>query len=260
MSQDYDAFLADVLNSVPDDRKQGIEEALRDSAVADKLRDATLRQSDYSRKMDELAQARDAAANELNQREGELNARKEQWETWYADANSKYDSQSEVLKRYRAEYGDLEGEGSVTPTIPDNILTTEAYEKRLAAELEQRDRRAIKFADVLTDLKIEHRDRFGEKLNTEELLAHVDKHGLNMEYGYKDYISDRVAEAEKAKLDEQLKQAREEGMREGREAALMPVQPDASRPHALNSLDKSSTHDDRVSNASAAWRSEHPGS
>lgn len=261
MSEDYEAFLADVISAVPEDQRSTVEATLKNEAVASKVRDSVLRQSDYSRKMDELQAAREGAAQELNRREGELNAQTAKWETWYADANKDYESQREVLKRYRAEYGDLEGDGTMnTPANQPAAPTMEEYEKRLAAELEERDRRAIKFADVLTDLKIEHKERFGEKLNTDELLEHVNKNGLNLEYGYKDFVSDRVAEAESAKLEEQIRQAREEGRAEARSEAQMPVQPDASRPHALNSLDKSTNAEDRVAAASAAWRTEHSSS
>jgi hypothetical protein len=253
MSQDYDAFLAEVLATVPAEQKQGVEEALRNESVAKSLSASTLRQSDYSRQMDELAKAKEAAGAEINRREGMLEAEKTRYAEWYEGANKDYLNATEKLKRYRSEYGDLDGDTIMNKPTED-YLTKEQYEERLAQELEQRDRRAIKFADVLTDLKLEHKDKFSERLDTDALFEHIEKNNLNLEVGYKDFISDRVAEVNQAKVDEQIKQAREEGRMEGRSQAALPVQPDTSVAHEIMNADKPATSEERWQSAADAWR------
>ena len=74
MAFDSKQFLADVLENVPEEKKQVVEEALGMEAVSKELESGYSRQSDYSRKMDELRTARDAAQQELVQQQGAVDA------------------------------------------------------------------------------------------------------------------------------------------------------------------------------------------
>lgn len=255
MSLDYDAFLADVLKEVPEDQKKNVEEALKMDALRKEIESGYSRQSDYSRKMDEIQKAKADAEAQLNQERGVLKAEKDRYAQWYEGANKDYQSAIEKASAYEREYGKLENaDPNSQHRVNPDLITRDEYQRQLAAEFERRDRAAIDFADALTDAKIDHRDRFSESLNTEKLYEHVEKTGLPFRKAYEDFISPRVREAEEAKFEEKLKQAKEEGISEGRSQAHMPVQPDSSTPRAIDSLGQSTNQEDRVAAASQAFR------
>ena len=257
MAFDTEQFLADVLKNVPEDKKQVVEEALGMEAVSKELGEGYSRQSDYSRKMDELRTARDQAQQEIVQQQGVVDAERARYTEWYEGANKDYTTAVDQLNAYKEEYGDLEaGEGKepTVASVPSNALTREEHEQILAEQFDRHDRQAIQFADILTDLKLEHNQRFSEKLDTARLFDHVSKSGLPIQAAYQDLISERVQKAQEEKVQEQIKQAREEGMMEGRSQSQLPVRPDSSGPRPLDGLDKESTSEDRVNAAAAAWR------
>jgi len=257
MAFDAEQFLADVLKNVPEDKKQVVEEALGMEAVSKELESGYSRQSDYSRKMDELRSARDQAQQEIVHQQGAVDAERSRYVDWYEGANKDYTAAMEKLNAYKDEYGDLEAGEGKEPTVaslPSNALTREEHSQILAEQFDRHDRQAIQFADILTDLKLEHNQRFTEKLDTAKLFDHVQKSGLPIQAAYQDLISDRVQKAQDEKIQEQIKQAREEGMMEGRSQAQLPVRPDSSSPRPLDGLDKESTSEDRVNAAASAWR------
>jgi len=257
MAFDAEQFLADVLKNVPEDKKQVVEEALGMEAVSKELESGYSRQSDYSRKMDELRSARDQAQQEIVYQQGAVDAERSRYVDWYEGANKDYTAAMEKLNAYKDEYGDLEAGEGKEPTVaslPSNALTREEHSQILAEQFDRHDRQAIQFADILTDLKLEHNQRFTEKLDTAKLFDHVQKSGLPIQAAYQDLISDRVQKAQDEKIQEQIKQAREEGMMEGRSQAQLPVRPDSSSPRPLDGLDKESTSEDRVNAAASAWR------
>ena len=257
MAFDTEQFLADVLKNVPEDKKQVVEEALGMEAVSKELGEGYSRQSDYSRKMDELRTARDQAQQEIVQQQGAVDAERARYTEWYEGANKDYTTAVDQLNAYKEEYGDLEaGEGKepTVASVPSNALTRDEHERILAEQFDRHDRQAIQFADILTDLKLEHNQRFSEKLDTARLFDHVSKSGLPIQAAYQDLISERVQKAQEEKVQEQIKQAREEGVMEGRSQSQLPVRPDSSGPRPLDGLDKESTSEDRVNAAASAWR------
>jgi len=257
MAFDTEQFLADVLKNVPEDKKQVVEEALGMEAVSKELGEGYSRQSDYSRKMDELRTARDQAQQEIVQQQGVVDAERARYTEWYEGANKDYTTAVDQLNAYKEEYGDLEaGEGKepTVASVPSNALTRDEHERILAEQFDRHDRQAIQFADILTDLKLEHNQRFSEKLDTARLFDHVSKSGLPIQAAYQDLISERVQKAQEEKVQEQIKQAREEGVMEGRSQSQLPVRPDSSGPRPLDGLDKESTSEDRVNAAASAWR------
>ena len=257
MAFDTEQFLADVLKNVPEDKKQVVEEALGMEAVSKELGEGYSRQSDYSRKMDELRTARDQAQQEIVQQQGVVDAERARYTEWYEGANKDYTTAVDQLNAYKEEYGDLEaGEGKepTVASVPSNALTRDEHERILAEQFDRHDRQAIQFADILTDLKLEHNQRFSEKLDTARLFDHVGKSGLPIQAAYQDLISERVQKAQEEKVQEQIKQAREEGVMEGRSQSQLPVRPDSSGPRPLDGLDKESTSEDRVNAAASAWR------
>ena len=255
MSFDSQEFLADVLSKIADPaKKRAIEEALNVSEVKEAIGAGYARQSDYSRNMDELKSARESAEAQINQERGALETERTGLVSWYQDASKEFDDTVGKLKRYESEYGDLSGEEQSMNPSTSSSVTREEYERAL----NERDQQAIRFTDLLTDLKMEHKDRFSERLDTEALFRHQQETNLPLNVAYKDFVSERVAEADKLKHEEALKQAREEGVNEGRNGRDLPVQPDNPSP-VMQAMDKPTTSEDRVANASSKWREQFAG-
>ena len=117
MAFDTEQFLADVLKNVPEDKKQVVEEALGMEAVSKELGEGYSRQSDYSRKMDELRTARDQAQQEIVQQQGVVDAERARYTEWYEGANKDYTTAVDQLNAYKEEYGDLEAGEGKEPTV-----------------------------------------------------------------------------------------------------------------------------------------------
>lgn len=236
----YDEFLADVLSAVPEDQRGTIEEVLTNDAVVGRAANRVMQQSEFSRQMDAL-----------RAREAELTTKTQEWENWYTDASREFARSQEQLDAYRSTFGDL-GEGAVPPQ-PRGLSPED-----LARELARRDQMAITFADVLTDLKDEHKSTFGERLNTRELIQFCESKGLPLEAGYKMYISPRLEEKRKTEFDEQLRRAREEGASEALSRHHLPVAPSATEIHALDAQNIKTDPNERIRAAVESFtRREH---
>jgi hypothetical protein len=89
--------------------------------------------------------------------------------------------------------------------------------------LAQREAAYLKFADDLTDLKMEHRAKFNEKLDTASLYKIVTDRQIPLDVAYNLMIADKVEEKRATDLAEQLKHAREEGAAEYATKHNLPV-------------------------------------
>jgi len=251
MPFDSQAFLADVLSKVDADKRGAIEEAFGHAAVTTALDAGYLRQDDYSRRQDELKTARDDAAATLNQDRGALAAERARLADWYEGASKDYAAKNEENKRYRTEYGGLEGEG--TPPAAEPGLTREEHDRLMNESLDIHSRQSIQFADLLTDLKMEHRDQFSERLDTKALFDHQSKTKMPLDVAYKDFISERVGEAQAEKQAQLVAAAKAEGILEGKSQRDLPVRPDNNP--VMRALDKPNDRGETGGEAAAAaWR------
>lgn len=249
-----DEFLADVLKNVPEGVAKAVKEAFSDETLSANIGEQVMRQSEFSRQMDDMKTTREKAEAEVLTQKTSLDTEKARYRTWYEDATTQFSASETELAAYRKEFGELT-DGGTKPTPAATGLTREEHDKILAEELEKRDRNAMAFADLITDLKFEHRERFSEKLDTTELYAHVEKSGLPLEAAYKDMVAPRIEKAVEAKHAEQLKQAREDGRQDALSSAHLPVSPEPSlvRSTFVEGSGTASTSDERVSAAVAAF-------
>lgn len=240
----YDTFLAECVAKLPEGRRAAVEEMLKDPEVAPVLRDRVLARAEFSRSMDALR----AERGEFEKTVAEANRNIEGWKDWYGKATEEFASTQTRLEQYRDTYGDLE-----TGAKP-RFATDESVTKRLNEEMANRDRLAIQFADMLTDLKLEHKDLYGERLNTDELIKYATDRGQRLTDAYRDYTADKRQEREAADLEKRLKTAREEGAREYASQHKLPIASGPIEPHALDRPAASpSDSKGRVSAAVAAW-------
>jgi hypothetical protein len=239
----YQEFLNDLIAAVPEGQRATVEEAMKAEAVNSKLKEGVLARSDYSRSMDALRTEREALANEVT----EARSRIDGWSQWYESATRDYAQMQQRVSELEAG-----GDPTGPVTLPPNVLTRE----QVTEELANRDRLAIAFADTLTDLKLDHRERFKEKLNTNELIQFATKRGLPLDAAYREFTADRVKEQQEADMEARLKTAREEGAREYATSHRLPIASTNMEPHVLDNTNKVPQNPrDRIQAAAAAWNS-----
>jgi hypothetical protein len=235
----FEAFLADVLSHVPEDRRGAVEEALAGDALSE-LEKGYRRQSDYSREMDRIRQRE----QELDATLTEANERVAGWQDWYNTASQEYEDMKRQVAMTTAE--------DELPPQPKAGITKED----LAAELAARDRMAIAFADVLTDIKIEHKERFHEKLDTQKLTDFALKRGLPIDAAYREFIAPKEEELRSAELEKRIAAAREEGAREYATKHRLPVVSGPIEQHPLDLVQSTKTNpSERVAAAISSWNS-----
>lgn len=250
MATDYDKFLAEVLTGLPDDRKAAIEGTLKDETVAGKIRERVLARSDYSRNMDSLKSEREKFQREVAEAQQKITG----WSSWYEQASKAHADLTTKVQRYRDTYGDIEEGQVVKPQVES--LTKDEIEARLQEAFNTRDAAALEVADVMTELKLDYRDRFKEKLNMKELLTYAQENRLPLAAAYDSFIRPKAEEAREAELQKRIDAAREEGRKEVLSTARFPVAANWNEPHPLDSAEKApKTSRDRVAAAVEGWNS-----
>lgn len=222
----YQAFLADLKTIAPE-----VEEVIaKNEKATAKLKESVLARSDYNAQSDALRKEREDMQTFLQTERQKI----EGWTKWYADTSGEYAATVDELKKYRDEFGDLTDAGQRREAARHG-MSKEEFESKLSEEITKRDTAAIKFVDDLTDLKIEHRQRFGERLNTEEVFKIAGEKQLPLDVAYDVYIADRVEDLRKKDFDDAVKKAREEGAAEALAKHNLPVMSsDSSIMHVLD--------------------------
>lgn len=229
MKDSFKAFLADIIAKVPEDKRAMVEETLTAESVVGDLQGAFLRQSDYSRNMDRLRDER----REFEAMVAEANANIEGWQEYI-------DTKQQEIESMRSEQNPSGEEG----------WTREA----LLRELAQRDNMAIRLADVMTDIKAEHRERFGERLDTSAVMQLAAQKNLSFEHAYREFVGPREEERRKKEQEELIAKAREEGAREYATKNRLPIVPSHAEPHSLDlAAAVKANSNDRVAAAVAAF-------
>jgi hypothetical protein len=252
----FDTFLADVLAAIPEEQRGTVEEALKAEAVTSVVRPRVLAQADYSRNMDALKTERAAFEQEVQEAQRKING----WNEWYQSTSEQTTQMKDQLAKYQEAYGDLdEGSGGVrTPSGNQNGVTgmTEEQVKEMVETARQAgNAEAIAFADALTDIKLDHRANYKEKLDTVALIEFAHKNGLPITHAYEQFVSDKREAKQKEELDERIKQERESAVAEYASKHNLPVIPSANEVmHTLDTETKVSRNpNDRVSNAVASF-------
>lgn len=240
----FDDFLADLKTINPK-----IEELIADESVKTKLREGVLARSEFSSQMDNLRVEREAFGHEVTEARKKIDG----WTSWYGTASQEYANQKEQLEAYKEEYGELTT-GQKHREAAKVGLTTEEFEAKLNSKIQEHDVAALKFMDHLSDIKIEHRDRFKERLDTAKVFEIAGEKNLPLDAAYKEYIADRVEEQRTKDIEERIKQAKEEGAREALAAKGFPViSNNSDLTHVLDIKDAPRTSNDRIAAAVAAF-------
>ena len=245
----FNEFLADLKAVNP-----AVEEILKDEKVSAKLRESVLARADYSQSMDTLKAEREQFAGEVAEARQKIAG----WQKWYGDTAQEISATKTELEKYRETYGDLDSKSQTQVANKAGYLTKEDFQKALGEEIRQRDLASLKFADDLTDIKMDYRDRFHEPLPTPDVYQIAGDRGVDLKTAYGLFISDRVEEQRKAKYDADIAKAKEEGAAEYASKHNLPVVPSISDIVHYADLDSSKvpqTARDRIAAAVAGHNS-----
>lgn len=224
-----------------------IKDILADEKVSAKLREGVLARADYSQNMDAFREQREQFASEVE----EARKRIEGWQKWYGEASTTVANTQEQLKAYQDAYGELDTR-TQRRVAHEAGYSKEEFEKRLQEEINKRDVANLKFADDLTDVKLDFRERFKEALNTEDLYKIAGERGVDLKTAYNSYISERVEEQRKQEVEDRVKREREDAVKEYASKHNLPIidsRPDVT--HVLDAKDAPKTQHDRVAAALA---------
>lgn len=238
----YSEFLAELKAINP-----AIEEIVKDEKVSAKLRESVLARADYSQSMDDLKVQQDTFAAEVAAARDKIAG----WQKWYGDTSKQFADVQKQLEVYKEEYGELD-DASKRQVAREAGFTKDEFEKRLNEEINKRDVAALKFVDDLTDLKIEHRQKFNEKLDTAAVYEIAGKQQLPLNLAYKEYIADKEADLRKKDYDAAIAAAKAEGAREALSHHKLPqVNNNPDYVHVLDATDVAKTDRGRVEAALA---------
>jgi len=229
----------------------GIKDILADEKVSAKLKEGVLARADYSSNMDALRAERENFANEVSQAREKIQG----WQKWYGDVSTEVSKTQDELKAYKEAYGDLDdaGQRRVARQVG---LTPDEFEKRLNEEIGKRDLANLKFADDLTDIKIDFSNRFKESLDTAEVYKIAGERGTDLKTAYNLHIAERVEELKATETKELIKREREEAVKEYASKHNLPILDTRSAvTHVLDFKDVPKTPHDRVAAALASYQS-----
>lgn len=236
----YEAFLADLKAINPQ-----FEELLKDEKASAKLREGVLAKAELSSQLDTLRTERET----FNTQVQEARDRIAGWQKWYADTTSEVATMHDQLTKYRDTYGDLT-EGEKRKAASEMGISKQDLEKLLAEREQQRDVANLKFADDLSDIKLDYRDRFKEKLNTEAVYKIAGERGVDLVTAYNFHIADKVEEARNKDVEERIKKERADAVAEFASQHKLPVVSSQSdMVHILDVKDAPNTSRERIAAA-----------
>jgi len=237
----FDAFLADLKAINPQ-----IEELVKDEKVSAKLREGVLARSDYSANMDALRAEREQFASEVAEARQNIQG----WQKWYGDATTEMATMQTKLQQYESAYGAIDTAADRGAAARHLGISKDELTQALEERVNRTELAALKFADDLTDIKIDYRDRFKEKLDTAAVYKLAGERGIDLHTAYNLHIAERVEEQRGKDVEERIKQARQEAVAEYASKHNLPVVPSTSdMVHSLDVPDAPKTQRDRLAAA-----------
>lgn len=193
-------FLDGILAKVPADQREAVAAAMRVDAVLDDLGDGVLRQADYTRQT------------------AELRVQRESLEKYYTDSKPVVDRAKQLLEQFPdGKVPDhLLNPDPTDPAPPiDPAKLKDEVQTQLLKRVEDSERGAAAFMAALTDLAQAHRDEFGERLNTQDLIKNPRVYEVGLDRAYDEVVAERRAAKRAADVEAKVAAAREEGKKLG---------------------------------------------
>lgn len=187
------AFLHEVLAKVPEDKRASVLDALSTSPEAlELLGSGVLRQSDYSRQMDDL-RTQKATVEDVQR------AQAEWWKTAEPIAQ---------LGEAAAKAGWKPGTplpGGTPPVDPPADMVRKA-------DLDERERNFVRYNAFTNKLAFTHLQRFNDPLDLEALIADATKANVTLDVAYQSKYGAKIAEQDAAKVTADIDRRVQEGV------------------------------------------------
>lgn len=205
-------FLEQLLAHVPEDKRDAAREALGGSeALLTELGAATIRQSDYSRNMNDVA------------------AYKQQLDAWFAE------NQAALTEAARLK---AEHVAAPTPAAPIQSPAAGLTREDLAKELEAVQRAGVAAIVHTTELASRHMKTFNEVLNIQALMADPDINKLGLlgvyDKHYKPKLDELASQAEQARIEAEVQKRLAD---ERKRFTQMPYPVNGREPSPLDALE-----------------------
>jgi DNA repair exonuclease SbcCD ATPase subunit len=211
------------LAAVKDPAKRAeLEKALSDvGELADELDKGYLRQSDYSRKQDELKREKETLQTNWNKASEEYTAMQQELQDVLADRDSTKAEKDDAAKKLKEAEDKLKAAPQVDTS---KFLTNEDFEKK------QREYAAGQTAYFGRTLKIirEHNKLFGNDLDPEEFIQDAMAAKKTPDEYWEEKYQVKAKRDELAKTAEEKKE--KEWLKKGREEAISEMANPATRP------------------------------
>lgn len=187
MAFDVTAFTTDILKDIKLDetQRQSLNAILSDPTVARRLEESTLRQSDYSKQINELQDKR-------------------------KNTEIYWNRLVEADQRIQTREKELAG------IDPDLTSSLNANSKGVSEEkLQELAKQAVAYNNAVTRLSMQHYKEFGDILNLDDVVKTSAENGnININLAYDKYVQPKRDETNQKKIKELVEQARAEGKKE----------------------------------------------
>lgn len=201
---------------VDDAERAVIEQVLARESVAKRVKDGVLGRSEFSRRMDELAERE----KELQKEEEDLNAWRNDLMVWKQAKESEFSQRKPADSTDDLDDDDLDDEDDDMPK--GKYLTEEQVEKILQDRLTKLQQGMQSgFSGVVGLQKFfrkagdQYYKEFGDFLDPDEFEKfYVENKHTDYNRAFEEYVAPKREENRKTKYEEELKAAREEGRRE----------------------------------------------
>lgn len=253
---DLQAWLKDL--ELSDDERKVLETVLAKEPVSKKIGESFLRQSDYSRRMNELSDEKKQIEAHLQQKLTELDAHEKGLVEWKGTAdktlaqrekevqrlNSELESTKNAMSKIQQDYGiEISGYTQANPnpvptkTFDDSVLG--GYVKRDDFQKAVQDvSRYPELTGELMDMAAEHYELFGKRLPSVRKLvesAVSQKKGIREAWAQEYKVEEKRAEMAKKSHDDELERVRQETEARVRSELKAPaMRPNAARPLVLS--------------------------
>ncbi len=232
MPFDADAWLAEVTEGVELDAttQEALRVVLAQEAVAKRIGDGVLRQSDYSRSMDELSTERE-----------EIQKNYQTMVTSDHNNAALFEKMQEENTRLRTAIGG-EAEGIEETEEPSDSISkqlAEMQQKLEAKEAEDaaREGNYVRYLNLTTKLQAQHQRDFGELLDIEQLTELAQKNQISLEAAYDQQTAGARKEKNDRETEEEIQRRVDEQIAAHRHETLVGPTPDfGSQPKALKGL------------------------
>ncbi len=218
MSFDVDAYINDLLvdSGLEGEQLEAVKGALAQDTVAQRLKRDVLAREDYSRNMDKLSQE--------EQRLMELGTILSEQVDQNHNNKSYVTQLEQELQTYKS--------GNSSPSYLDDDEVDlrkldDVIERKVSERVDRLPRpvdeqKLLRLIADTNKIAINHYKEFEETLDPQELYKFTLKQGLPIDAAYDRLVKERRDERQQQRIKDQIRQAREEGIQEGRSMVKFP--------------------------------------